>query len=451
MTEQTYINIFKEHKTSIDNGSAIALNDLRDDAFADFAKLGFPAKKSEDFLYTDLGKAFEHNFGLNLKRLAIPVNPYEIFHCGVHGINTHLFFVVNDQFYENPAIVSNLPKGVLAGSLRNFATLHPELVTNYYGKIASTKHDGTVAFNTAFSMDGFFLYVPKGVILEKPIQLINVMRADVDLLANSRNLIIVEEGAQAKVIVCAHALDKNNFLCNRVTEVFVGENAHYEHYRLDSTHNKTTSIASLFIRQEKSSNVLVNEITLHNGLTRNNVNVVLNGEHCELTLCGMATGDKTQHIDNKTFIHHKNANCKSRELYKYVLNDNAQGVFAGKILVDKLAQKTVAFQTNKNLCISKNAGMNTKPQLEIYADDVKCSHGATVGQLDEAALFYLRSRGIPEAEARMLLMFAFVGDVIENISIPALKDTIRLLVEKRFRGEISTCEGCASCNANEIT
>jgi Fe-S cluster assembly protein SufD len=444
--EQSYIELYDQHKKSINEHSSLVLNGARDGAFADFKRLGFPTDKMEDFLYTDIRKSFEKEYGMNLNALEIPINPYEVFHCSVPGLSSHLYFVVNDQFYPGLTQKNDLPAGVLIGSLKEFAKTHPELIEEFYAKITTTKNDGTVAFNTTFAEDGFFLYVPKGVIVEKPIQLINVMRADVDLLANSRNLIIIEENAQAKVLLCEHTMDKVHFLCNRVTEVFVGKNAVYEHYKLENTHTNTTCIESLFVEQQEASSLLVNEIVLHNGVSRNNVNIVLDGEHAEATLCGMGIGDKTQHIDNHTFIHHAKPNCKSRELYKYVLDDSSRGAFAGKILVAKDAQKTEALQTNKNICLTKEARMNTKPQLEIYADDVKCSHGATVGQLDDTALFYLRSRGIPEPEARMLLMFAFVDDVIENIKVPALKDNIRFLVEKRFRKELSKCEGCASCS-----
>jgi Fe-S cluster assembly protein SufD len=444
--EQQYIDLFKQHKSLIFEKSSPVLNEVREEAFADFQRMGFPTDKQEDFLYTNLSKIFEQNYGMNLKGLDIPVNPYEVFHCGVPGINSHLYFVVNDRFFHNQTYKSTLPEGVLIGSLKDYANSHPELVKKQYAKIAETNKDSTVAFNTAFAEDGFFLYVPKGVIIEKPIQLINVMRADVDLMANSRNLIIIEEGAQAKLLVCAHTMDYNNFLCNRVTEVYLGENAHYEHYKLENTHDKMVNIGSLYVNQQAKSSLLVNEVTLHNGLTRNNVTINLNGEHAQTILCGMGIGDKTEHIDNHTFIHHAKPNCTSKELYKYVLNDSSKGAFAGKILVAKDAQKTEAVQTNKNICMTKEARMQTKPQLEIYADDVKCSHGATVGQLDEEALFYLRSRGISEHEAKMLLMYAFVDDVIENINVQALKDNIRMLVEKRFRGELDDCKGCGSCS-----
>ena len=449
MTEQPYIDLYKSGKPMIEKHSAPIMNAKREAAFADFSRLGFPTNKQEDFLYSNLAEWFAPNYGLNLNALNIPVNPYEIFRCGVSGINTHLFFVVNDQFYTQQRVQDELPAGVLAGSLKQFAQSHPDLVSNYYGKAAKTEKDGTVAFNTAFAQDGFFLYVPGNVTLEKPIQLINVMRADVDLMANSRNLIVIEKEAQAKVLVCGHTVDQKKFLANRVTEVFVGEKAHYEHYKLESTSVDMSNIGSLFIEQQAGSEVLANEITLLNGFTRNNIQVNLNGEHCETLLCGMAVGDKNEHIDNQTFVNHLSPNCKSRELYKYILDDSATGCFSGKILVAKDAQKTAAFQNNKNICLSSGAKMYSKPQLEIYADDVKCSHGATTGQIDESALFYLRSRGISEKEARMLLMLAFTNDVIENIRVDALKDSIRTLMENRLRGELPKCAGCVICKERD--
>src|ERR1035437_8556609 len=240
-------------------------------------------------------------------------------------------------------------------------------------------------------------------------------------------------------------MDDVRFLSNRVTEVFVGENASYEHYKLENTHVKTTNLSTLLIDQKTSSSVLTNVITLHNGVTRNSIEIGLDGEHCETLLCGMVITDKKQQVDNFTYIMHNKPNCDSNELFKYVLDDDSKGGFTGKILVAPDAQKTSAFQINKNILLKKSAKMNTKPQLEIYADDVKCSHGATIGQLDETAKFYMQSRGIPEAEAKLLLMYAFTSDVIENIRILARSEERRVGKECRSRGELSKCEGCIIC------
>ncbi len=264
-------------------------------------------------------------------------------------------------------------------------------------------------------------------------------------MANAHNLVILGKGAKAQLLVCDHTVDDVRFVSNRVTEVFVAENAIYEHYKLENTHNKTTSVNTLLIEQQTGSNALANVITLHNGITRNNIEIALNGEHCEAELCGMVIGDKNQTVDNYTSIMHNKPNCHSNELFKYVLDDLSKGAFTGRLYVEKDAQKTAAFQTNRNLLLNKTAKMRTKPQLEIFADDVKCSHGATIGQLDEKAMFYMRSRGIPMEEARLLLMFAFTADVVDRIRIPALADRMKMLVEKRLRGELSKCEGCVIC------
>jgi Fe-S cluster assembly protein SufD len=444
--EQPYIDIYTKYADIIKENSSDVLNKERDEAFASFMEKGFPTRKQEEFQYTDLSECFAPDYGINVNRLPIPFNPYKIFKCDVPGINSYLCYVVNDIFYQPENQLEELKeKGVLIGSLRDFSKSHASLVSQYYGKAAATA-DSTVALNTSFAQDGLFIYVPENVKIDKPIQLINVMRADMPLMANSRNLIILEREAHIKVLVCAHTLDPHSFLCNRVTEVFVGENAAYEQYKLESTHNQMTNIGSLFVEQQTSSDVLINEITLLNGTTRNNIQVNLNGKHAHTLLCGIAIGDNKQHIDNHTVINHLNSDCISRELYKYVLDGNAVGGFSGKILVGKDAQKTQASQNNKNICLSGDAHMYSKPQLEIYADDVKCSHGATTGQMDETALFYLRSRGIPEKEARMLLMLAFANDVIENIRVDALKSRIRTLVENRLRGDLSKCSGCVICN-----
>ena len=442
--EQQYIHLYNQHRQLINDNSAEVLNAKRDESFALFEKLGFPTARLEKYLYSDLRELFSVDYGLNINRLHIPVNPYNAFKCDVPGVSSHLYFVVNDQFYQANNSLP-LPDGVIVGSLKEVAKTHPELVEKYYARLSAQKNDGLVAFNGAFAQDGFFIYVPKGAVLENPIQIVNIMRSIVDFMANSHNLVILEEGAKAQLLVCDHTMDDVRFLETRVTEVFVAERAVYEHYKLENTHTKNVNLSTLLIEQQASSNVLANIITLHNGFTRNTIEIDLNGEHCETRLCGMVLSDKEQRVDNFTSVRHNKPNCHSTEMFKYVLDGQSLGGFTGQLVVAKDAQKTLAFQTNKNLLLSKEARMRTKPQLEIYADDVKCSHGATIGQLDENALFYLRSRGISAKEARLLLMTAFTADIIDNINIPTLQERIRMLAEKRLRGEVAQCEGCVVC------
>lgn len=443
--EQQYIDLFTHTEAMICKHSADVLNAPRAAAFADFERIGFPARKVEKYKYTDVSKCFEPDFGLNINRLDIPVNPYEVFKCDVPNMSTALYFVVNDAFYGKSLPKHHLPEGVIFGSLREAAQQYPELVKKYYGQLADTAKDGITAFNTAFAQDGVFFYVPKNVVVEKPIQLVNILRGDVDFMVNRRVLVVLEEGAQARLLICDHAMDNVNFLATQVIEVFAGENTVFDMYELEETHTSTVRISNLYVRQEANSSVLLNGMTLHNGTTRNTTEVVLAGEGAEINLCGMAITDKNQYVDNHTTIDHAVPNCTSNELFKYVLDEQSVGAFAGLVLVRPGAQHTASQQTNRNLCVTSEARMYTQPQLEIYADDVKCSHGATVGQLDENALFYMRARGIAEKEARLLLMFAFVNEVIDKIRLDPLKERLHLLVEKRFRGELNKCQGCAIC------
>ena len=443
--EQQYIDLFTQAEAMICRHSADVLNAPRAAAFAHFQQLGFPSSKNEDYKYSDMGKLFAPDYGLNLNRLSIPVNPNEVFKCDVPNMSTSLFFVLNDSFYSENA-TSRLPEGVLLGSLKAMSEAHPDLVRSYYGKLADTSADGVTAFNTMFAQDGLLIYVPRGVVVEKPIQLVNMLRADVNFMVNRRVLIILEDGAQLRLLACDHAMDDVNFLATQVMEVFVGNGAMLDLYELEENSLNTVRISNLYVKQGANSNVLLNGMTLTNGTTRNGVHVTLAGEGAELDLCGMVIADKNQHVDNHTVIDHAVPRCNSRELFKYVLDDEATGAFSGLVLVRPDAQHTNSQQTNRNLCATRQARMYTQPQLEIYADDVKCSHGATVGQLDERALFYMRQRGIPEKEARLLLMFAFVNEVIDMIRLDALRDRLHLLVEKRFRGELNKCKGCSICS-----
>ena len=443
--EQQYIDLFSQCEALICRHSSEVMNTPRSQAFADFERLGFPTPKEEKYKYTDTSKLFAPDYGLNLNRLDIPVNPYEVFKCDVPNMSTALYFVVNDAFYGKALPKTHLPEGVVLGSLKELSAQYPELLKKYYGKLADTSKDAITAFNTAFVQDGFLLYVPKGVVVDKPIQLVNILRADVDFMVNRRLLVVLEDGAQARMLVCDHAMDEVNFLSTQVVEVFVGENAVFDFYELEETHNSTVRFSNMYVHQEANSNVLLNGMTLHNGTTRNTTEVTLNGRGAEINLCGMAIADKNEHVDNHTVIDHKASDCVSNELFKYVLDDQSTGAFSGLVLVRPGAQRTSSQQTNRNLCATREARMYTQPQLEIYADDVKCSHGATVGQLDDKALFYMQQRGISYKEARLLLMFAFVNEVIDTIRMDALKDRLHLLVEKRFRGELNKCQGCAIC------
>lgn len=445
-SEKQYIDLYGQCRDMLMSHSAEPMNAVRDAAFSDFRRLGFPTKKVERYKYTDIPALFEPDYGLNLNRLEIPVDPYEAFRCDVPNLSTSLYFVLNDGFYDK-ALPKNhlLPKGVVVGSLAKYAAEHPDFVAKHYAKLAKTADDGITALNTMLAQDGLLVYVPKGVVVDRAVQVINILRSDVDLMVNRRVLIVVEERAEIKLLFCDHAADDRRFLATQVIEAYVGDNASLDLYCLEETHVKNVRVSNVFIEQQRDSRVSHNVITLHNGVTRNRTDLVFAGEGAECDLYGCVIADKHQHVDNNTLIDHRVGRCTSRELYKYVLDGNAVGAFAGRVLVRHGAQQTVSQETNQNLCATKEARMYTQPMLEIYADDVKCAHGSTVGQLNDAALFYMRQRGIPLKEAKLLLEFAFINEVIDGIKLDPLRDRLHYLVEKRFRGELNKCEGCKLC------
>lgn len=444
-SEQQYIDLYKANSNLIKQHSAAPLNELRDKAFSDFCRLGFPSRKEERYRYTDMAALFAPNYGLNLGRLDIPVHPYEAFKCDVPNLSTSLYFVVNDSFYSRQLPQAHLPEGVIVDSLCRVATERPELIGRYYGHLASTASDAITALNTMLAQDGLCVYVPRHVKIDRAIQVINILRADVDLMVNRRVLIILEEGAEAKFLFCDHAADDRHFLSTQVIEAFVGANASLELNCLEETHAKNVRVSNVYIEQQADSRVNHNVITLHNGITRNRLDLTFVGEGAECHCHGGVIADKHQHVDNNTLIDHQVPHCTSNELYKYVLDDQATGAFAGRVLVREGAQKTTSQETNQNLVATREARMYTQPELEIYADDVKCAHGSTVGQLNDAALFYMQQRGISRDEARLLLEFAFIEEVIDKMELAPLRDRLHHLVEKRFRGELNKCEGCKLC------
>ena len=441
--KERYAALYDANQTAICKPVSEVVNGHRVKALAAFMRLGIPGKKVEDYRYSDFQPHFEAPLSVDFSNTTGNVNPEELFQCAVPDMDVCTIFLINGWF----AGVQSVPENVVAGSFATMSQQYPELYGRYYGQQAPVERDGLVAMNTLFAQDGFFLHIKKGAVVEKPIQVINIMTGDADRMAFFRNLIIAEPNSQAKVLFCDHTLSPSRFVVNGVTEVFADENAIFDYYSVQSQHNLTTQVSGVYVNQKQYSNVLTNHLTLQCGVARNNIFVTLDGEYCESHLYGLYLADKNQHIDNFSFVDHAKPNCQSNELFKGVLDDQASGSFTGSIKVRPHAQKTNAYQSNKNLLLTKDAKFNTKPQLEIYADDVKCSHGATVGQLDENALFYLRSRGIDEREAKLMLMFGFAHDVIKNIPIEALRERIDNLVLQRLRGELSRCASCAiQCN-----
>ncbi len=448
-SEQQYIDLYEQARQMIFSHAPESMNAVRDKAFEDFKAQGFPSRKVERYKYTDIDNLFAPDYGVNLNRLEIPVDPYQAFRCDVPNLSTSLYFVVNDTFYNKALPQVSLPEGVIIGSLRE----HPEFIKKYYAKLAKTSEDAITALNTMMAQDGMLVYVPKNVKVGRAVQVINILkgtpqnaqRVVPNLMVNRRVLIVLEEGAEIKMLFCDHAADDKDFLATQVIEAYVGENASLDLYCLEETHYKNVRLSNVYIDQQRDSRVNHNVITLHNGITRNKLDLTFSGEGAECGCYGCVIADKQQHVDNNTLITHHASHCTSNELYKYVLDDEATGAFAGRVLVEKDAQKTASQMTNQNLTATKKARMYTQPMLEIYADDVKCAHGSTVGQLNDAAMFYMQQRGISQQEARLLLQNAFINEVIDHMELEPLRDRLHYLVEKRFRGELNKCEGCKLC------
>ena len=437
-----YIDLHDAHLDAINSHSAPQLNALRQEARKALNNAALPRKGSDDYEATDLNAVLAPDYGVNINHVDLSRESTTRFRCEVPNLSTCLYYVFNDTFRRSATAGQSGDNA----SVESFqATKHPQVLAQHYGSVARLDNTCT-ALSTMLAQDGVLIYVPKGSATTKPIQLINVFDANARLMAVRRLLIVLEDDAQARVLVCDHTKGDQQYLSLETVEIVVGRNAQLDYYHMEESDEHTTRLSQMWVRQSEGSNVLIDGITLTNGFTRNNYHVEVNGEHAETHLLGMTIASGEQHVDSHTFISHNAPRCTSNEMFKYVLNDNAVGAFAGKILVQPGCPRVEAYQGNRNLCSAPTAKMYTKPQLEIYTDDVMCSHGSAIGQLDEEALFYMRTRGIGIDEARRLLMQAFVADVIDGVRMDALKDRLHNLVEKRFAGTLSNCAGClAAC------
>lgn len=414
-----YIELYEASRRDIDSHSAEVLNALRPEAADILRTATLPRQGVDNYENCDLEQMLAPDFGIDL----------------------------NDLF-PIPANMPPMPEGVLLGSLRTIAQRHPELVSKYYGHAADI-HNPVVALNTMLVRDGLMLYVPKGVVLKSPIQLINVLNDVQPLMSIRRILVVLDEGAEAGLMVCDRTQRDNvDYLALQTVELFVGPGATLHYYDLEESSEHTGRISSLYLRQERDSRVTVNGHTLFNGTTRNEYHCRFMGENASLKLYGMAIEDCQRHISTYSRIEHGVPRCHSDELFKISADGESRCAFTGRIVVEEGAVGTEAYQACRNLLASNQARVEARPELEIYNDDVKCSHGCATGQLDETQLFYMRTRGIPEPQARLLLRQAFMNDVIDAIEMPGLRDRMRLLVEKRFAGAQAPCSSCALADSN---
>lgn len=423
---------------------------LREEAFRFFDLNGFPDTKQEKWRNTDLSRSLERAYSFPVQPLPKNLSPKDLFKCEVHGFDTLSVTVLNGWYVNGTSPLTRYENGMIVGSLRAAFTEFPDLIEKYYGKAADFKVHGLAALNTALALDGVFIYVPDNVMAEKPLQMVSVVNMPEDSMIQIRNLVILGKNSELTLVQCDDSIDDHRSFINTVSEFYVGENAKLDHYKLQNKNDRSTLINTSWFDLSRFADFSTNGISLNGGFIRNETYAKLSGSGAHADIMGLYLMDRNQHIDNQVFVDHAVPDCTSNEMFKGILDDHASGVFNGHIIVRRDAQRTNAYQNNRNILISDKAVIDTKPFLEIYADDVKCSHGATVGQLDQEAMFYLRSRGITFENARMLLMYAFAAEIVNKISIEALRSRIDDLVKKRLRGELSICDQCVlHCNAQE--
>jgi len=419
-----------------------AVATVRKNAVKKFIDQGIPGRKLESWRNTDISSVLNQEFHCSPEPESKRVNVESFFKCNMHSLDTLMVTTLNGYYVYHQDPIRELDNGVIVGSFAEAKAKYPGIVAEHFGTAASDDIDGMISMNTALAGDGIFIYVPDNVVMDEAIQIVNLNNSDERLLSNIRNLVVLGKSSKLTIVHCDDSYSKQAAFCNTLTEFVVKENASLEHYKLQNLNNNTSLINQAFFNQAANSRVLNIGMTLNGGLVRNYIHSSLTEPGCECDVMGLYLVDKTQHVDNQVRINHDAPHCYSNELFKGLIDDQAKAVFNGHIKVKKDAQKTLAFQNSKNLLLTDKARAIAKPFLEIYADDVKCSHGATVGQLDDEALFYLRARGISEANARMLLQYAFAAEVINEIKIDELKDQIDDMVKKRLHGELDICETC---------
>lgn len=445
-----YTDLYLRNREAFAAGAPEAMNRLRADALDSLRDRTLPRKGDEGYEETSLDEMFAPDYGVNVNRVGLSADIAATFRCDVPNMSTLLGVCVNDTFRPTAGIETRLPAGVLFTSMRNPSPEVIRILQDHYGSIADLTRP-EVALNTLLAQDGVLIYVPEGVKLDKPLQLVNIFATPAPVMAVRRVLVVLGDRAEAQLLVCDHTQPSaDRCLSSQVVEIALGAGARFDYYDIEESSALTARTSAMFVRQGAHSNLLVNGMTLTCGTTRNDYSIDIDGEGCDTMLAGMAIGSEKMHIDNSSVVRHLAPRCHSRQLFKYVLDEESGGAFEGSILVTPKAPFTEAYQSNRNVLASGTARMHTRPQLEIYNDDVKCSHGATTGQLDNEALFYMRTRGIPEREARIMLMQAFMTDVIDTVRMEGLRDRLRHLVEKRFAGADALCGDChATCHKND--
>ena len=429
---QTLINNFEQFEASLNGKATSSLHGIRQQGIKAFDQIGLPSAKNEEYKFTNLGKILEKKFDWIAPHHSsekIDIDTLSTFQ--IPNLDAYRIVFVNGVY--SSSLSAHNSAQVTIAELQKVAESHQQVFEKHFGQHASYNEDAFAALNTAFIKNGTFIKVDKNVVVDKPIVIYNLSDAsDNESVNYPRNLILVEANAQASIVEIFGTVGTHNSLVNTVTEVVMDENAVVDYYKIGNDSEHAYHVGLTQVHQSKSSTFNANTIAFGGGMIRNNLQIKLEGEGCNANMYGLYLLDGKSHVDNHTIVDHIKPNSFSNELYKGILDDQSKGVFNGKVFVRKEAQKTNAFQSNKNILLTDKATINTKPQLEIWADDVKCSHGCTTGQLDLEALFYLQARGIDKDKAKTMLLYAFAIDVLENIKIDALKEHLDRIIAKRF-------------------
>jgi Fe-S cluster assembly protein SufD len=396
-----------------------------------FEMKGFPSKKEEAWKYTSLSALQKTDFSIFPKQVKT-LEYKDVKDYFIHEIDTYKLVFIDGVYSSNLSETTHDGVDICLMSSALNKPMYKQIIDVYFNKIAS-QDESLTTLNTAFCKEGAYIYIPRNKMPKKPIEILHFATGnEASIMLQPRNLVIVEENAEVQIMERHQSLTANEVLTNSVTEIFAAKNAIVDYYKIQNDAAEASLIDNTYINQKDKSVVNVHTFSFGGKLTRNNLNFYQNGEHIDSTMKGVTILGEKQHVDHHTLVHHIEPNCESHQDYKGIYDENSTGVFNGKIIVERLAQKTNAFQQNNNILISDKATINTKPQLEIFADDVKCSHGCTIGQLDEEALFYLQSRGIPKKEANALLMYAFANNVLASVRIPELKARINKLIAHKL-------------------
>lgn len=403
---------------------------IRSNALQNFENLGFPTKKMEAWKYTSLNSVLKEDYSLFPEHdIAIELNDVKKYF--IHDIDSYKIVFIDGKYSSFLSETTHDGMDVCLMSAALTKAKYKPIIEKYFNKAA--KQDNMTSLNTAFASEGAFIHIPRGVEVEKPIQIISFTTGNENAtLLQPRNLIVVENNAHVQIIERHQSLTENPVLTNSVTEIYTDVHATVDYYKIQNDHSNASLVDNTYIEQQRESVCSVHTFSFGGNITRNNLNFYQKGERIDSILKGITIIEGKQHVDHHTLVHHIEPNCESHQDYKGIYNERSTGVFNGKVVVEKEAQKTNAYQQNNNVLISDKATINAKPQLEIFADDVKCSHGCTIGQLDDQALFYMQQRGIPKKEAQALLMYAFANTVLESVKIPEVKKRINKLIAQKL-------------------